>query len=118
MSRPTQATMLRDKQGYQMYGLPFCDLAHKFNVNLDQDVHATVTAPNDAKLWRVVFKIYPGGTVWIAQNDTAVYPTTNNFVNSSSEMNPVCCEAKPGDVFDFVTADTNAFVQVLFYVYE
>jgi hypothetical protein len=114
----TQATMLRDKQGYNMFGLPFCDFNHKFKVNLDQDISASITTPNDANLWRVVFRISPGSTVWVAQNDTAEYPITNSFTNTSSEMNPVCCEAKPGDIFDFITADTNAFVEIIFYAYE
>lgn len=105
------------------FSLPFSD--SKFDTTLSANVEQTLAVPLTSGLgaasssknrFVAIFKIEGDKTVWVANNATAtVGDATFDATNSEMIKSGDGRDVKAGDVLHFITAETTAIVNVIFY---
>jgi len=113
----TKMIMIKDINGNVTYGVPFCDALNTFSGVLAASTAQSVTVPLGASLYLAIFAYSTGGEVWVANNTTAAIPT-GSIGLTSSQLNPVARQVKPGDVLSFITPDTACNLNVSFYAIQ
>ena len=114
----TKLKLGRDDAGYVTNEIPWASLEQSLKVKLDIGVEKTLAVPSFA--FRFKITVSPGGVVWCGHGSTPLAIATTNFVNETSEQNPII-----RSVFDasgtristlrFLSETDDAFVQVIFY---
>jgi hypothetical protein len=109
----TSFSMVRDINGYNGFGIDFCD--DSYQMLMTPNVAQSIVVPVNYKTWIAIFTYTPGSSVWVANNITAVVPTGAPLKNGS-QLNPVGRRVRAGDTLSFITSDaTNDMVWVGFY---
>lgn len=105
--------MIRDINGYNGFGLPFC--FDTFTATLAANTAETITVPSKYNYWLMICSYQDGSTVWVSNGHTAAVPAGGSFASSTSQLKPVARLVYQGDVVSFITSDTTADVEVSFY---
>jgi hypothetical protein len=104
--------LTRDINGYNGFGLKFCEDNQSAILAANVEQHFTV--PGNYANWIAIFSYEPGASVWVADNFTAVVPS-GSLAATFSELNPTAREVKAGDVISLITSDDNVQVGICLY---
>lgn len=107
--------MTRDINGYNGFGLPFSDTNYSATITTGTATSLTVPGNSVCTVFLAIFSFTPGGSVYVANNETAAIPAGGSFASTTSVLNPTARVCNAGDVLSFITADTSDDVQVSFY---
>jgi len=109
----TPFSMARDINGYNGFGIDFCDDNKEMILAANVEQHFTV--PSNYQDWLAIFSIQPGSAVWVANNHTAAVPS-GSIADTTSQLNPTARRVRAGDVISLITSDsTNDQVGVSLY---
>lgn len=109
----TPFNMTRDINGFNGFGLvPAYDILS--TTLTSEGGNQSFTVPGDKPNWIAIFSFDPGLRVFVALNTTATIPTSS-FISDVSELNPTAWYVQNGDVLNFITPDTAAYVTVKLY---
>jgi len=91
----TQLNFGRDVQGYNSYAPSISNSMESASLaSGDED---SVTVPSDAARYIAVLSYQPGGTIWVAINDTAAPPGGATFAATTSFLLPAQLSVNAGD---------------------
>lgn len=109
----TKFSMIRDINGYNGFGLQFCDDNEMVLLAASEDT--TLTVPSAANQYLALFSIPSGADVWVANNATSEFPSLDEFESTSSVLNPTARLVNGGDILHFITPSSNIAISVSFY---
>lgn len=89
----------RDVQGMNAYAPAISDIMYSCGLASADDQQITV--PSSNQNWIAVFSYQPGGTIWVAVNDTAEPPAAGTFTTTTSFLLPAQLKVKAGDTISF-----------------
>jgi hypothetical protein len=109
--------LTRDINGYNGFGVPFSN--SEFQFILTPNVVSSLTVPfTQNAVYQNLLAIFSpteGNDVWVAVNNTPIIPASNTPTACNCERNPGGRWVKAGDIINFITADSNVQVGVIFY---
>jgi hypothetical protein len=109
----TSFSMVRDINGYNGFGIDFCD--DSYQMLLTPNVAQSLIVPVNYKTWIAIFTYTPGSSIWVANNAVATIPAGVPTL-SVSQLNPTARRVRAGDTLSFITSDaTNDQAWVAFY---
>lgn len=108
----TKLNMIRDMNGFNTFGLPFCD--DKFSMQLSVGVAQSITVPGNFQKWLAIFFQDSGSNIWVSLNTTATYPT-GSVSAATSEENPTARLVIAGDTLSFITPEDGTKCGVCLY---
>jgi hypothetical protein len=109
----TSFSMARDINGYNGFGIDFCD--DSYSMIMAPNVAQSIVVPINYKTWIAIFTYTPGSSVWVANNATAAVPVGAVSI-TTSQLNPTARRVRAGDTLSLITSDaTNDQVSVCFY---
>ncbi len=111
----TKFSMQRDINGYNGFGLQFSDTNYSATIAANTATSLTVPGNSTTTKFLAVFSFTPGGSVYVANNETAAVPAGSSFASTTSVLNPTARVCNTGDVLSFITADVADDIQVSFY---
>lgn len=110
--------MVRDINGYNGFGLQFTGTMWQGVLTTGSEQTITIPGSPDAAFQNLllIFYFQPGSSVWVAQNQTATFPSGSVGL-SSSEGNPTARNVKANDVIHFITNDSSDEFGAILYMY-
>ena len=110
----TPFLMTKDIGGYNGFGLPLSDTNYEVTLVASTDTSLAIpetfnigssSSTKNAKLIAIITSD-SGSSVWVANNATAVIPSSGSFAATTSCLNPAAIEVKGGDTLHFISSGT------------